>query len=107
MSYKFGASYNCWVMPVKSEAYPLELYQEVGSTEEGSALQYVSDDYNALTAHLTDGSVGELTTDHPYMGAEVDSEIGGGTVIAVLVEDDEVYGVIFSDPQVMGPQVIK
>ena len=56
-----------------------------------------------------------LTTDHPFMGAKVDDEISGGVVLAVLIDKDEcecsedarAWAVIFSDPYVGGPEVIK
>ena len=109
---KFGASYNCWVTLLDKtyQEHGVGMYQEVGSTDEGSEFQYISDDYNALTKHILEENSGmELVTDHPYMGGEVDVMIGGGTVVAVLVEPgcDGIYGIVFSDPVVLGPEVIK
>jgi len=114
MSYKFGVSYNCWVMPDVAK----NVYDEVGAAEhEVNRITFVGNDYNSLVKRIEEeeDDLMVLTTDHPFMGAKVDDEISGGVVLAVLIDKDEcecpedarAWAVIFSDPYVGGPEVIK
>jgi len=125
MSYNFGVSYNCWVMPDVAK----NVYDEVGAAQavglccsflaaehEGNHITFVGNDYNSLVKRIEeDDDLMVLTTSHPFMGAKVDDEISGGVVLAVLIDKDEcecpedarAWAVIFSDPYVGGPEVIK
>ena len=93
MEYKYGLSYDCWIMKKGDDCY-----YPIGNAEDGGhILDCVSNDLDKLKTHDTNY---EVLTDHEYVGGRVDGDEGNGIVVAVLVEDDDddPYGIIYENP---------